>query len=112
MRTYSAVLASGSTNGVPLSVSGTALANATLLHTAGTGALDEIYLWVCNVTANAAKLTLVTGGVLAPVGLSVPPNSSWFQVTAGFRVNNGTIVKAYSDTADALKAVLNVNRIS
>jgi len=79
MATYSRVILSGSTNGKPIVVVATATAG-TAVHTVGSGTTnaDEVWLWVSNVTATAATLTLEWGGVTDPgnhlvKGLSIPP---------------------------------------
>ena len=118
MATYSVVLLSGSTDGQPIPVVATATPG-TLLHTAvaGSAAWDEVYLWVSNVTAAAATLTIEWGSVTDPGGLlvknlSVPANSTAVPVATGQRMNNGSVVRAFSGTASALNITGNINRIS
>ena len=58
MATYSRVLLSGSTSGLPIIVVGTTTGTSNLIHlsTAGGAAFDEVYAWASNVTASAATL--------------------------------------------------------
>lgn len=117
MATYSARLASGSTSGKPIPIVATATAG-TLLHTcvAGDNAFDEVYLWVSNVTNTTATLTVEWGGATDPGNhlvhaYSVPANSSLVPIATGLRMNGGMVIRAFSGTASALNAFLNVNRI-
>lgn len=117
MATYSARLASGSTSGKPIPIAATATPG-TLLHTcvAGDNAFDEVYLWVSNITNTAASLTVEWGGVTDPgshlvKGYMVAANSLLVPIATGLRMNGGMVIRAFSGTASALNAVLNVNRI-
>jgi len=118
MATYAPLLLSGSTDGDPIIVVATATAG-TLIHTAvsGTTSWDEVYLWVSNVTATAATLTIEWGGVTDPgshmcKALSIPANSPPIPVVTGVRLNNGGVIRAFSGTASALNITGNVNRIT
>lgn len=117
MTTFSRVLLSGSTSGKPIPVVATATAG-TLIHTAiaGTSAFDEIYLWVSNVTAAVATLTIEYGGVTDPgdhlcKAVSIPANSAPTLICAGKVLNNGLAVRAFSGTASALNISGYCNRI-
>lgn len=118
MATYSVALLGGSTDGQPIPVAATATPG-TLLHTAvaGSAAWDEVYLWVSNVTGSAATLTIEWGSVTDPGGLlvkalSVPANSTAVPVATGQRMNNASVVRAFSGTSGALNITGNINRIS
>lgn len=118
MATYSRVLLSGSTNGRVIPVAATATPG-TLIHTAiaGTASFDEIYLWVSNVTASAATLTLEWGGVTNPGDhltdlVSIPANSPPIPIITGMVLNNTLVLRAFSGTASALNVGGYVNRIS
>lgn len=118
MATYSRVLLSGSTNGRPIPVAATATPG-TLVHTAitGTGNFDELYLWVSNVTAASATLTIEWGGVTDPgdhvcKALSIPANSGPTLVVNGISLGGGSVVRAFSGTAGALNITGHVNRIT
>lgn len=118
MATYTRALLSGSTNGRVIPVAGTGTPG-TLLHTAvaGTSSVDEIWLWVSNVTGAAATLTVEFGGVTDPgdhlcKGLSIPPNSPPIPIAMGICLQNGLVVRAFSGTASALNISGFVNRIA
>lgn len=117
MATYSRQLLSGSTNGLPIPVAATATPG-TLIHTAitGTTSFDEIYLWVSNVTAITATLTLEWGGVTDPgnhlvKAVSIPANSPPIPISMGKVLQNALVVRAFSGTASALNIIGYVNRI-
>lgn len=118
MATYSRALLSGSSSGRNIPVAATATAG-TLIHTAASGALafDEVYLWVSNVTAAAATITIEWGGVTDPGdhicnALSVPANSPPVLVVAGEPMNGGLEIRAFSDTSFALNVSGYVNKIT
>ena len=118
MATFSRVLLSGSTDGLPIKVSGTATGSANTIHTAiaGSTAFDEIYLWVANTSASAATLTLEWGSVTDPDGhickaVSIPANSPPIPIVAGCVLNNAKVVKAFAGTANVLNITGYVNRI-
>lgn len=115
---FSKVVLSGSTNGLPIPVAATATAG-TLIHTAiaGTTSVDEIWLWVSNVTATPATLTIEWGGVTDPgnhlvKGYVVPNNSEPILIAAGFLLRNTLVVRAFGGTASALNIDGFVNRIT
>jgi hypothetical protein len=117
MADYSRQLLSGSVNGRNIPVAAIATPG-TLLHTAIAGlvAFDEIYLWVQNVTAAAATLTIEFGGVLDPgdhlvKNYTIPANSPPIPIATGQVLQNGLIVRAFSGTANALNISGYVNRI-
>lgn len=118
MATYSRVLLSGSTSGRVIPVVQTSTAG-TLIHTAvsGSTSFDEIYLWVSNVTASAATLTIEWGGVTDPgdhicKAYSISANSAPIPIVTGEVLNGGLIVRAFSGTASALNISGFVNRIA
>ena len=118
MALYSRVLLSGSTDGKPIVVTGTATGSSVTIHTAVSGStgFDEVYCWVSNVTSAAATLTVEWGSTTDPGGhickaYSIPANSPPIPVVTGQVLNNGAVVKAFSGTASALNVTGFVNRI-
>jgi hypothetical protein len=119
MATYSRRLLSGSTDGLPIPISGTATGSANTVHTAVAGStdFDEIYAWVSNVTAAPATLTVEWGSASDPGGhmvkaYSVQPNSPPVPIATGQVLNNAKVMKAFSSVASALNIFGFVNRIS
>jgi hypothetical protein len=98
---------SGSTDGKPIPIVQTATAGTTI-HTVGS-ALEELWIWVSNVTATAATLTIEYGGASDPgnhlvKALSIPANSGPICVCPGLVLGNSLAVKMFSGTASALNA--------
>lgn len=118
MPTYSRILLSGSTNGLPIIVVATATPG-TLIHTATAvaTAFDEIYAWASNVTAAAATLTLEWGGVADPgslmtLAVALPANSPPIPIATGQVLKGGLICRAFSSDASAINITGFVNRIA
>ena len=116
MAKFSKILLSGSVNGKLIAVA--ALASpGTLIHQAveGVDALDEIHLWIANVTGSAATLTIEWGGLntadLITKSTNIAANSAPAVVISGLILQNSLRIRAYSDTANALNLYGYVNRI-
>lgn len=110
-------LLSASSNGSPIPVVQTATPG-TLIHTgvAGTIGIDEVYLRASNVTAAGATITVEWGSVADPGGhtiknYQIPPYSPQIPIINGDPINNGQVVRAFSDTASAINIMGFVNRI-
>lgn len=119
MSTYSRILLSQSTSGLPVKVAATAIASGTTIHTAVAGALsfDEVYLWVTNTDSSDRFLTIGWGGVTDPDNLvsksvRIPSNSGPTPVVMGLVLNGGLLVKASADTANVLTISGYANRIA
>lgn len=118
MATYSIDLLSGSTDGLPIVVAATA-SPGTTIHTAviGSSSFDEVYLWASNVTGSAATLTVQWGSTSDPGGMlvkaySIGANSLPIPIAPGLRINNASVIRAFSGTASAINITGNVNRIA
>lgn len=110
---------SGSTDGVPIQITGTATGSANTIHTgpAGTTTIDEVYFSVSNASAADARLTVEWGSTSDPAGLLVkayvvPHNSPPIWIATGHPISNSKVVKAFADTASVLNIVGYVNRIN
>lgn len=119
MATFSKRLLSGSTNGLPIKVTGTNTGAAVTLHTAvaGTTDLDEVFLFVSNTSASAATITIEWGDDDDPDDLlvkafSVPANSQCWPVATGQLLQNGLVIRAFAGTANVLNVTGYVNRIT
>ncbi len=117
MPSYSRQLLSGSTSGREIPVAATTTPG-TLIHTAvaGTTAFDEVYLWVTNVSAAAATLTVEWGNA-GTVGdhlvdaYSIPANSAPIPIAVGQVLQSALIVRAFASVTNVLNIVGYVNRI-
>lgn len=114
------IILSGSTNGRVIPVAAAATPG-TIIHTAissatiGPGTIDEVHLWVSNVTGGAATLTIEWGGVVAPGDLlvaayNVAANSAPIKVVDGQVLQAALVIRAFSGTANALNISGYVNR--
>jgi hypothetical protein len=117
MATYSRLLLSGSTNGLPIPVAATATPG-TLIHTAlgGASGFDELTLYASNVTGSAATLTVEWGGVSDPgshlvKSYSIAGNSIGVPLASGLPLNGGLVVRAFSGTGNAINITGFVTRI-
>jgi hypothetical protein len=111
-------LLSGSTNGIPILVTGTATGSATTIHTAvALPSLDEIWLYGFNVSGTAELLTVEWGGTTDPgqviqktmPALGTHPDSL-LTVIPGLLLTNGLLVKAFSPTGSVIVLTGYVNR--
>lgn len=113
----SRVVLSGSTDGVPVVVAGTAIGAATTVHTAHATSMDEIWLWVVNTDSTARSLSLTEGGDVDPTNLildafSIPANGQLLIILPGVTLTNSKVLKAFASAASVLNVVGHVNRIS
>jgi hypothetical protein len=98
---------SGSTDGKPIHVTGTATGTSVTVHTAvsGTSSFDRIFINAYNAHSADVVLTLEIGGASAPnvIKQTIPYQSGLYPVVpGGIIINNGTIVKAFAGTANVI----------
>lgn len=116
MATYSKIKLSGSTDGRQIKVVQTATAGTTI-HTAvsGTTDYDEIWLYAVNSDTVQRKLTIEFGGTTAPddlIEVGIPAESGYVLVVPGLVLHNGSVVKAFAETANVVLIGGYVNRIT
>lgn len=110
---------SGSTDGMPIVITGTAVATATVVHTstAGTTEVDLVTLLIANTDESATLMVGVvvyTGTpadpthVVAKIAIS-PKTGAWVALD-GAAVGNGKIVGVYCATASKITAWGRVGR--
>lgn len=116
MATYEKHLLSGSTDGrqIPILATGTP---GTLIHTAvpGTSSLDEIFLYATNPSADNAILTIEWGGTTDPddiLTFTVPSKDGDYLIIPGKVLRNSLVVRAYSNTYNAVNISGYVHRIT
>jgi hypothetical protein len=119
MATFTKNKLSGSTDGLPIKVTGTNTAGAVTAHTAvaGTtaGVFDEIWIYANNTSASAVKLTIEYGTATAADGnieLTIAAESGLVLVIAGLILQNSRVVKAFAATADVILLTGYVNSIT
>lgn len=113
--TFVPVLATGGVSGKPVLVAATTSAGTTL-HTAtaetGESGLDEVWIWATNNHSSAVTLTVMFGGTDGKdyIEQSIPSKQGVFLVVPGWRLNAGTIVKAFASVTNVVSCQVNVNR--
>jgi hypothetical protein len=119
MATFTKAKLSGSTDGLPIKVTGTNTAAAVTVHTAvaGTtaGVFDEIWVYANNTSTSAVKLTIEYGTATAADGnieLTIAAEAGLVLVIAGLVLQNSRVVKAFAGTADVLLITGFVNAIT
>ena len=118
MATITKQLLSGSTNGMPISVTDTSTSNNTdagyLIHTAINNAtdFDEIWIWATNIHTAAVVLTLECGtkDENEHIKAIVNPNETVL-VCPGMILNNSKVMCAFASVADKLNLFGFVNRL-
>jgi hypothetical protein len=116
MATYTKLPLSASVNGKHILISATASGSATPIHTAvaGTGSLDEIYLYSYNDATSSLQLNILWGGTVEPndvMRVTVLPKSGRTLVVDGKLLQNNLIVSAYAGVGSLVTVDGFVNRI-
>ena len=118
MATFTKKKLSGSTDGLGIKVTGTSTAATVTVHTAvaGTtvGTFDEVWLYACNTSASAVKLTIEWGTATAADGnleVTIQPEAGLVTLVPGLVLQNSKVVKAFAATADVILLFGFVNAI-
>lgn len=118
MASFTPIILSGSTNGLPVKIVATATAG-TLIHTAVAGTSDCDYIWldVENAHTAAVDLTVEWGGVTSPDDLlvkvmSIPIGVGLVPVCARKPLRNTLVVRAFASVANVLRITGRVTRFT
>jgi hypothetical protein len=116
MAIYSKVALSGAATGVPIAVVATA-STGTTIHTTGSTAIDEVWLYATNTSTAAVVLTIQYGGTATvnQIQQTIPANSGLTLVVPGLVLapSGSTItIYAYAGTASVINISGYVNRIA
>ena len=117
MATYTKDKLSGSTNGRPIKVTGTATGSSVTIHQAvsGTTNFDEIYIFANNTSGSAATLTIEWGGTTSPddlIEVDIVGEAGLNIVIPGLVLQNSLYVKAFASTANVINITGFVNEIT
>ena len=116
MATISKVILSGSTNGLPISVTGANSGAAVDIHDVGSGTsnLDEVWLWATNVsTTTTARLVIEFGSADENQNIVCMINpSETVAVVPGIPLCNSKEIEAFASVADLINIFGYVNRIT
>lgn len=115
MASYQKRTLSGSTNGRQIKI-GQVGTPGTLIHqsVANISDLDEIWLYATNNHTAELTLTIEFGGVTSVddlIQMAIPSKQGLFLIIPGHVLNNGTIVRAFAQTANLICLSGWVNRI-
>ena len=120
MATYSKVLLSASSQGLPIKVAATA-SSGTTIHATGTSSsvIDELWLYAHNTAASSVLLTIQYGGTTSPdqdLKVSLPANSGLVLAVPGLPLTGtgaaATTVRAYAGSANVVTIYGYVNRVA
>jgi hypothetical protein len=121
MATFTKTLLSGSTQGKPIKLTGTATGSSVTIHATGTSSsiIDEVWLYAFNSSTGPIALTVEYGGTTAPdqnIVISIPATSGLTLVVPGL-ILTGTgaaanNITAFAGTANVITISGYVNRIS
>ena len=115
MATYSKQLLSGSTDGQGVVLSQTSTPGNNI-HTAisGTSGFDELWLYATNTSATTQTVTIEYGNtsVSGNITLDIAGDSGLVLLVPGLPVNNASVVKGFSSSANDITIYGFVNRIS
>ena len=120
MSTYTKVLLSGSSFGLPIKVAQTATTGTTI-HATGTSSsvIDEVWLYANNTDTTDIQLTIEFGGTTSPdntIVVTIGAKAGLFLVIPGFILRGtGSVAKtitAFAGTANKILITGYVNRIS
>lgn len=102
---------SGSTNGRPIQVTGTATGSAVTIHNPGSGNEDVVYLWATNTSGSTVTLTIEWGttGVGNELDFVIPPNET-VPILEGIYIEGVQSIEAYADTGSVVNIVGRVER--
>jgi hypothetical protein len=112
MATFQRIKLSGSTDGMLIPISGSASAEAVLLHTAtsssAAGVWDAISLWAVNNTSASRSGTLEWGdsGSANEIKFGVPALQGLFYIEPGCGLQNSRTVKMYAEQNSGSAAIL------
>ena len=103
------IVLSGSTDGQPIVITDTATLGQAI-HTAHASNVDQIWIWACNDTAAAVKLTIEWGDAAATIVGNVPAHETVL-VVDGLRLSNSEVVTAFAASGSAINLIGHVNRL-
>lgn len=97
---------SGSTNGKAIKIAATATTGDTI-HTAvsGTSSWDQVWIYACNTSTSAVKLTIEWGTTTAADGnieQTILPESGLVLVVPGLILDNSLVVTAFAGTTNVI----------
>jgi hypothetical protein len=113
MATYSKLILSGSTGGKPIAVAATATPG-TLIHTASSTSLDEVWIYAVNTSVSSVKLTIEFGGVTNAenIEITLTGESGLALIIPGLILTGSNVVRAFAGTTNVINISGYINRIT
>ena len=116
MATYSIVIASGSTDGKPIQITGTASGSQNTIHTAHATSIDEVTLYASNTHTAAVNLTVAVGttateGELIADAVPIEAGATLVPILIKHRITNSVTVTAFASTGSKINIIADINRI-
>lgn len=117
MATFTKKLLSGSTNGKQVKITATTSGAAVTLHTAvaGTGSLDEVFIYATNTSNAPVSLTILWGGTSTTdnaITIQVPSLAGRVLICDGMLLQNSLVISAFAATASVILIDGFVNNIA
>lgn len=114
---YNAVIASGSTNGKPIQVSGIASGSENTIHTAHATDIDIITIYATNTDATTVDLTVAIGttateGELIVDAIPIEANTTMMPIIIKHRITGGVTITAFASVTNKINITCDVDRIS
>lgn len=111
MATYAKAKLSGSTDGMPIDVTGTQSTDANTIHlmTTSTNVIDEIYLWANNQNSSCAVKLVIEYGTTATTTII---ENQILAEQGLMQVLPGTILVGHSGGTRAIKAYVNISGVT
>ena len=114
---YSIVIASGSTNGKPIQISGTASGSQNTIHTSHATYTDEVTLYAVNTDTADVNLTVAVGttateGELIADAVPIATGATLVPILIKHRVTGSVTITAFASTTNKINIIAEINRIS
>ena len=114
MATVTKQLLTGSTNGMPITLTTAVTSGAVTIHTtiASTTDMDEVWVWATNIHTGVITLTIECGTADEDqhIRVKIQPDDTVL-VVPGMILNNAKVIKGFSSTADKCNVFGYVNRL-
>ena len=114
MATFTKQILSGSTNGRGIKVAATSSAG-TLIHTAPSSDIDEVWIYAMNTDSASKKLTLEWGGTTSPddlIEITLDAEPGLVLIVPGLPVTGSVAIRAFAASANVVTIHGYANRIA
>lgn len=104
----------GSTNGIPVKLTGTSSGGAVTWHTCTNTAstFDQVWLSCYNTDTVDRALSLSLGDTTDPITINIPSKASSVLCVGGGLFNGGVVISAWGAAANVLFLYGDINRIT